>query len=659
MGVWPETVENRAALRTAIAAMLAVLISFVFHLQTPYWSGMTVVMVSNLYTGSIIDKALMLITGTLVGAFLGYFVAGLVANSFLLYLISCFLIIALSVYYFNYSDYGYAYLLGALCAFIVISQLAIDPQNAFFVAVWRPVEIGIGVLVSALSAYVIFPNHIKDNINTQVQELFDDFLDEFALLFQELSASKAQLSAMFASNLKIKRKVRKAVELMGALNQELGVSKVQVDTFRAFLDSFYHLARQLQYLTLLKPEAITLNLKPVFDAIFQDLLSLQSSFSKGTGSSILVLTEALADLEQQFQQEEKENFKKQNFMGSLIRFFKQVEQCFVLMNSLLTKTPLEIKPKYQIINRKKPLFADTDLIKESIKGGLSVLLALGFWFISSWSGGLNGIISSLIISIKSKNLFDMKKVSSHRVLGCLLGGGLALLALAWVQITLLDLMILMFFAVWGFSWFMFKFPQQAYMGLQANVALILALAQEGSSPVILDPSLQRLGGIFIGIAASFIAANVLWRTDVWTVLNRYLTKLQKYLIFNFKQVILIQGDKLSLYDLANLFWLTRTLIESLVKENVSAKNQNRLNALIVRFECLVNAQAVISHLLVSIDKLVTPEIAQILRKDLAIYEEQWLKALDENSLEAIKALNTSINNILDQSRLYLQETDPL
>ena len=184
---WPHSVENRAALRTAIAALVAVLISFKFHLQTPYWSGMSVVIVSNLYTGSIIDKAMMRIIGTIAGAFLGFYVAGIVANSFLLYLLSCFLIIAVSVYYYNYSKYGYAYLLGALCAFIVISQLALNPQNALMVAIWRPVEIGIGVLVSAISAYALFPNHLKDNILVQVHDIFADFIVEFNQFHEELS----------------------------------------------------------------------------------------------------------------------------------------------------------------------------------------------------------------------------------------------------------------------------------------------------------------------------------------------------------------------------------------------------------------------------------------------------------------------------------------
>lgn len=88
MFFWPQTVENRAAIRTAFAALIAVLISFKFHLETPFWSGMSVVIVSNLYTGNIIDKASMRIIGTIAGVVFGVLYCRIGRQqSFLLYLL--------------------------------------------------------------------------------------------------------------------------------------------------------------------------------------------------------------------------------------------------------------------------------------------------------------------------------------------------------------------------------------------------------------------------------------------------------------------------------------------------------------------------------------------------------------------------------------------
>nr|WP_284499469.1 FUSC family protein [Legionella maioricensis] len=652
MFFWPQSVENRAALRTAFAALIAVLISFAFHLETPYWSGMSVVVVANLYTGSIIDKATMRIIGTIAGAFIGYFVAGLVVNSFLLYLFSCFLIIVIAVYYYNLSAYGYAYLLGALCAFIIISQLAINPQNAFFVAIWRPVEIGIGVLVSALSAYVIFPNHLKDNINVQVHDIFDDFSAEFKQLSGSLLQGKMDFNTVTQSNLKIKKKIRKAVELIGAMNHEIGVTKEKTDELRAFLDAFYNLSRQLQYLNLSSPTPEDLSsiqsmpIEPVFAAIQHDLALLQSAFT-GQSSITMVLqtTEAIATLEKHFSQEKRGYLVKSDFVYSFIHFLQQISQCFSSMHALLVGSPVN-KPKFQFINRQQRLRSDYDLIKHSIKAGVSVILALSFWLVSNWPGGLNGIISSLIISIR-KNLYDMTNISIYRFIGCFLGGGVALFSLFILEMNLFELIMILFFFVWGFSYFMFKYPKYAYIGLQANIALIISLAQEGGPPVLLDPPLQRLAGIIIGIVASFIVANILWRSDVWTILNRYLNKLYNYMTFNLQQILTVSEGTLSLHDLANLFWVSRGIMEALADEHLSPNKQNRLTELTHRFESLVFIQATISHILVTIDREKAHATAELFNLNLPLYEQQLVVLFEHHDKAGGEALNHQLQVFLD------------
>lgn len=642
---WPRTIENRAALRTAVAALTAVLISFKFHLETPYWSGMSVVIVSNLYTGSIIDKAMMRITGTIAGAFLGYFIAGLVTNSFILFFITVFLIIVISVYYYNISKYGYAYLLGALCAFIIISQLAVNPQNAFFVAVWRPVEIGIGVLVSAISVYVIFPNHLKDNILTQVHDIFDDFSLEFEQLLQCLHKNEFPSEVLGQSNLKIKKKLRKAVELIGAMNREIGVSKEKTDEFRAFLDSFYVLSRQFQYLIITSPQEDDLtalqllSIEPVFSAIKHDLRELQSAFSsQSLVPVVLKTTTAIEELEKQFDSRKSSYSVKSDFIYSFIHFLQQINDSFILMKSLLARVYVKASPQYQVLNKQERLRSDFDLMIHCIKAGLSVILALSFWMISNWPGGINGIISSLIISIR-KNMFEMKNVSIHRILGCFLGGGTALLSLSVFEMNLFDFIWVFFVSVWLFSYWMFKSPKYSYIGLQANIALIIALAQKGGPPMLLDPPLQRLGGIFIGIIASFLVANILWRSDVWTILSRYLKKLYGYITFNINQVLSVEGNKKSLHDLANLFWLSRGIIESLANEHLNLKKQTLLQQLTQKFESLVVIQATISHILGTINREKAQVTGMKMGLDLPVVEQKLVQCYQEHDMEG--ALNLS------------------
>lgn len=531
-------------------------------------------------------------------------------------------------------------MLGALCIFIVISQVALNPQNAFFVAIWRPVEIAIGVLVAAISAYAVFPNHIKDNIVHQVHDIFADFLVEIKLLESLVIHSKMNSAELADCNLKIKKKIRAAVELIGALNQEIGVKKEQVDRFRAYMDTLYSISRQFQYLIITQPQTEeltalkTLDITPLFAAIEHDLLEFQSKFNLRQSEAVVLHTPAvLAEFEQIINSNKKTLPVKSDFIFSFILFLKQLNQYFILIQSLCSSESLAITPKYKVISKQQRLRSDYDLIKHCIKAGLSVLLALGFWLVSNWPGGLNGIISSLILSIKSKNLFDMKQVSLHRLTGCFIGGGGALVALAVFEMNLFEFVFIVLFLVWALSYFMFRFTRYAYIGLQANIALIITLAQQGGPPVGLDPPLQRLAGIVIGIAATFIVANVVWRSDVWTILNRYTDKLYRFIAFNLEQVILVADDMRSLHDLANLFWLSRGLITSLGNEQLSPKKQNLLHSLTQRFESLVIVQAAISHILVALDLTKARQTAALFHFDLFFYEHQLITFFKQHDVE--------------------------
>ncbi|MGL5742541.1 MAG: FUSC family protein [Legionella sp.] len=660
MFFWPKSVENRAALRTACAALAAVLISFKFHLEKPFWSGMSVVIISSLYTGNIIDKAMLRIIGTIAGAFLGFFAAGLVANSFLLYILSCFLIISVGSYYYSFSVNGYAYLLGSLCAFIIISQIATDPQNAFFVAIWRPVEIGIGVLAAAVSAYFIFPNHLKDNIATQLDDLFNEFSAELKQLLDMLER-QSDFDVLASTNLKIKKKIRKAVELIGAMNHELGVSKARTDEVRALLDIFYDLSRQLQYLIFISPQHSDLtamqsiSLTSMSNALQEDLTQFQNAFSNQLSTPLVLKTgAALAALEMQLQQKPQSDPAtysvptpniKSNFIYAFLHFLHQINRNFLLMNSLVTRVPVQMSATVQVIKTHERLRTDPDLIKRCIKAGLSATLAMGFWMVSNWPGGLNGIISSLVLSLR-KNLFEMKNASIHRLLGCMLGGGIALFSLFALAMTLYDFILIFFFSVWGFTYFMLKSPKYSYIGLQANIALIISLAQEGGPPVYLGPPLQRLAGVVIGIVASFIVANLVWRSDVWTMLDRYLYKLYAYITQNLKQVILVSGNQKKLHDLANLFWTSRGLLESLADEHLPPKRQTQLNEQTLRFESLVMIQSTMSHILLAIDREKVTKTADTLGFNLSFLEQEVYSSFEQRDVATGLKLSHQIQEFL-------------
>ncbi|PUT40669.1 FUSC family protein [Legionella taurinensis] len=599
----PQSKENRAAVRTAVSAVAAVLLAFALHLDKPYWSGMTTVILANIYTGSIIDKAIMRIAGTLAGAWGGYFLAGYIANSFLLYLLSAFLLVTIAVYYYNFSVYAYAYLLGAISAFIVIADLAIAPEQAFWVAVWRPIEIGLGVLVSAAAAFCLFPINIHDALDKEVGQVFTGFQQLIRAVQDNLLVGHSSVDELRKNMQKFKKSVVKATDMLGYMRREVGFKREKIDQLRVLFDSFYSLNRSLHFFISSQQyagiqaelTAVPLPLAEVFSAIIEDLDGIKCHFLKQTDDGKeLNSTQALQSLDAALSVLTARSSQHQQAVFAISHLLRQFVNKLQSLQLVLVKGQKFTAPHARLISRKQRLQTDPDIIKHSIKAGLSVILALCFWLISNWPGGLNGLISSIVISIR-KSIYEMKNISLYRLLGCLAGGGLALFSLASIRMDLYDLIIILWFGVWAFSYFSFKYTAYAYIGLQANIALIITLAQAGGPPIGLDPPLERLGGILIGITSTFLVANALWRSDTLTQLTGRLHKLSRYLHYNVRQLLAPESQKKPLYDLTSLFWFCRGLLETLEQEDLPPKKQPVFDEAKQDFQNQVLLQATITH----------------------------------------------------------------
>lgn len=629
--MWPQSLENRAALRTALACVTAILLAFALHTDKPYWAGMTVVVVANLYTGSIIDKAIMRIFGTVIGAWFGFFIAHYIVNSFFLYFLINFFLVAVAVYYYNFSKYAYAYLLGAIGGFIVISELATDPTQSFWIAVWRPIEIGLGVLVSAAFAFCVFPNRIEDSVIKEIKGIFAD-MDALLQNMDGLlvKADLALLPQMTADNLQLKKHIRKAMDMLGFMRHEVGYQRSIMDRHRFLLDSCYSASRAVSYFLASNAFADhemwndNLPIEACLTAIRQDFSNIQSLFFQGSvvarpqsGQSLAVFDTEVARLPAQTHQQ----------CLLLAHFLRQMTGLLCQLRSSLISGGRPL-PAYKIISAQEQLRRDPDVIIHSIKAGLAAILALAFWLLSNWPGGLNGIVSSIVISIR-RHLYEMHNISSFRLLGCVLGGGVAFVSLFFFSLDLYLFLLVIFFSVWAFSLFSFKQVDYAYIGLQANFALVIAMAQAGGPPLSMVPALERLGGVVIGIVASFLVANVLWRTNLLTMLQRQLQGLRLRILANARYVLARDKTDYSFYDLISASWLCRSLLDVLPVSDVQTTvKQQQIQQAREEHEALVLMQVTINNVLESVDQEQARRTAASLSVDLSALEDGVMMTLD-------------------------------
>lgn len=613
---------------------------------------MTVVIVANLYVGSIIDKAILRIVGTIIGVWLGYVLARMVADSLFLYLLVNLLLITVAVYYYNFSTYAYAYLLGALGAFLVIAQLAISPQEVFNVAIWRPIEIGLGVLISAAAALCLFPNNIHDNIQKNVSDIFDSLQQLFVQLKHCLFAQQISFTEITESNLALKKKLKKATEMIGFMRRELGIKREKIDQLRVLLDLFYDLSRAITYFStsceIKKPEELSTfstAIDNVFTAINQDMDSLKKAFftEKKALKKTLHTEEAIEALSIII---EESPVVSTTIYLDLRALLQQTNTVLTSLSDILINHQSSV-PQKSVISKQQQLSSDPDVIKHSIKAGLAAILALSFWLISNWPGGLNGIISSIVISIR-KDLFEMKNISLHRFLGCLLGGGVALFPLGFFFLNLYAFILLVFFAVWAFSYFSFKYTKYAYIGLQANIALVICLAQAGGPPTELWPPLERFGGIIIGIVASFLVGNLLWRAHPLSLLEKNIKKIYKYLVYNMGVIF---SEKGMMYDLTHFFWLTRGLMESLEGEYLSLRKQKRFQDAKKHFVQLTLIQATLSYISRAINLENAHNTAEKSAMDISLIEQELLTLYKEEQESERIEIQQKITAFFDEIKV--------
>jgi uncharacterized membrane protein YccC len=143
-----------AALRSALATTLAVLVALALHLDNPWWAGISGVVLVQSDRAATLARSIDRVLGTIAGAVIGYVGAGLVADH-LAFLALATGYTAFAIYAQERAEHGYAFLLsGITVALIMFGSLA-TPGKALDLAFYRGCEILVGVFVACAVDYAL------------------------------------------------------------------------------------------------------------------------------------------------------------------------------------------------------------------------------------------------------------------------------------------------------------------------------------------------------------------------------------------------------------------------------------------------------------------------------------------------------------------------
>jgi len=193
----PRFVPGIFAVKTTASGLIALLIAFAFDLDQPRWALLTVFIVAQPQSGLVLAKSFYRIIGTAVGAAVALFLVSLFAQERILFLGSLAIWIGLCTYASkiarNFSAYGFV-LAGYTVVIIGITG-ALDPGNAFFIAVARVTEISVGILSTALINRLVLPLSLADSLRRSVTNARSQLCDYAAALVRgdDAASSRAKL----------------------------------------------------------------------------------------------------------------------------------------------------------------------------------------------------------------------------------------------------------------------------------------------------------------------------------------------------------------------------------------------------------------------------------------------------------------------------------
>ncbi|MDV7458349.1 FUSC family protein [Acinetobacter baumannii] len=196
----PSKLDLIFAIKTFIAGMLALFVSFELDLINPMWSIGTVLIIANPYSGMVSSKCVYRLLGTVGGAIIALTITPHLINMPWIFtvVLSLWVGFALYVSLLDRTPRSYAFMLaGYSTAMIVYNAITyIDQYNIFDIALARVLEISIGVISSAVVSATILPMHIGSAIKQRVTKTLKDTENLFAnLLNADQQQNNTQLLA--------------------------------------------------------------------------------------------------------------------------------------------------------------------------------------------------------------------------------------------------------------------------------------------------------------------------------------------------------------------------------------------------------------------------------------------------------------------------------
>ncbi|MEB3754324.1 FUSC family protein [Acinetobacter sp. MD2(2019)] len=182
----PSKMDFIFALKSFLAAMLALYVAFSLDLAYPMWAIGTVFIIVNPYSGMVSSKAVYRLFGTMVGAVVAILLTPKLIDTPIIFsaVVALWVGFCLYISLLDRTPRSYVFMLaGYTTAMIVCNAVNnIDTISVFDMALGRVLEISVAVVCTAVVFSVVMPQHLGSAIQQRVSRALTDTRE----IFQEI-----------------------------------------------------------------------------------------------------------------------------------------------------------------------------------------------------------------------------------------------------------------------------------------------------------------------------------------------------------------------------------------------------------------------------------------------------------------------------------------
>ena len=170
--MFPVSTRSKEAIKTGLAMTISYGIALQMGWDKPSWAGMAVAMISLSTAGQSLNKGAMRMLGTLIAVAAALTFLALFPQDRWWFMVVLLLYVGLCTYMLTGKKRVYFWFVSAFVCILISFSGGANSQNAFYTALLRAQETGLGILVYSLVSVILWPQSSARQLNEVSHKLF-------------------------------------------------------------------------------------------------------------------------------------------------------------------------------------------------------------------------------------------------------------------------------------------------------------------------------------------------------------------------------------------------------------------------------------------------------------------------------------------------------